>query len=82
MRSVRKCYVAADGSFFWFNTFDANVGLGVFRAKAGATAWTKLLDVSQIQGISVDLASYDAAGHLVALWGRQSRATWVVYRLG
>jgi hypothetical protein len=79
---LTQCYVAADGSFFWFNAFDANVGLGVFRAKAGATAWTKLLGAPQIQDISVDLASYDAAGHLVALWGRQSRAAWVVYRLG
>ncbi len=76
-----QCYVASDGSFIWFNGFDARVGLGVYRASAGATAWTKILDATQIQDISVDLVSYDATGHIVALWGRKSRTKWVVYWL-
>lgn len=78
---LMQCYVTADGSFIWFNGFDPGFGLGVYRANAGATAWTKILDASQIQDISVDLASYDANGHVVALWGRKSREKWVVYRL-
>lgn len=76
-----QVYVSSDGSFIWFNGFDAGFGLGVYRARAGATAWTKILDATQIQDISVDLASYDANGHLAALWGREGRTKWVVYRL-
>ncbi len=76
-----QCFVSADGSFVWFNGFDANFGLGVYVAKPGGTAWTKLVGASQIQDISVDLVSYDAAGHLAALWGRQNRTNWVVYQL-
>jgi hypothetical protein len=76
-----QCYVTADGGFLWFNGFDASFGLGVYQARAGATAWTKLLGSTQIQDISVDLVSYDANGHLVALWGRASRTKWVVYRI-
>lgn len=76
-----QCYVTSDGSFLWFNGFDARFGLGVYQAGARATAWTKILDASQIQDISVDLTSYDANGHLVALWGRESRTKWVVDRV-
>ena len=76
-----QAYVSADGSFIWFNGFDAGFGWGVYRAMAGATAWTKILDATHIQDISVDLVSYDGNGHLVALWGRESRTKWVVYRL-
>lgn len=76
-----QCFVSVDGQFVWFNGFDANFGLGVYQAKPGATAWTKLLDESQIQDLSVDLVSYNAAGHMVALWGRKSQTKWVVYRL-
>lgn len=76
-----QCYVSADGRFLWFNGYDAIRRLGVYWAKPGATAWTKILDESQIQDISLDLVSYDASGHMVALWGRESRTKWVVYRL-
>lgn len=75
-QSGTQCYVASEGSFIWFG-----LGLGVYRAGAGAAAWTKILNADQIQDISVDLASYDANGHLVALWGRESRTKWVVHRL-
>lgn len=78
---LTQCYVTADGSFLWFNGFDPNFGLGIYRAGPGATAWTKLLDASQIQDVSVDLASYDVHGRLVALWGQESQTKWVVYRL-
>lgn len=76
-----QCFVSADGSFFWFNGFDATFGLGMYQAGAGATSWTKMLDAEQIQDISVDLVSYNADGHLAALWGRENRTTWVVLRL-
>lgn len=76
-----QCYVASDGSFIWFNGFDPGFGLGVYRAGTGATAWTKILDATHIQDISVDLVSYDASGHVAALWGRKSRTEWVIYRL-
>ena len=75
-QSGMQCYVASDGSFIWFS-----LGQGVNRAGAGAAAWTKILNVNQIQDISVDLVSYDANGRLVALWGRENRTKWVVYRL-
>lgn len=76
-----ECYASADGRFLWFNGANAIFGLGVYRAGPGATAWTKILDESQIEDISLDLVSYDHAGRMVALWGRESRSKWVVYQL-
>jgi photosystem II stability/assembly factor-like uncharacterized protein len=75
-QSGTQCYVSADDGFLWINP-----GQGVYRAGIGATSWTLFLDVAQMEDITIDLVSYDANGHLVALWGREGRTKWVVHRL-
>jgi hypothetical protein len=75
-QSGTQCYVSADGDFLWFKESQ-----GVYRAGVGAAAWAQLLDAAQIEDISIDLVSYDANGHLVALWGREGQMRWVVHRL-